>query len=227
MLEDIRLFFVRKTYVRAFTPLFGFGNLFELQAFDIEDSMPVFLSKGFAYDVNPALKYPVKLKNGNPVPGQNIGKFQKAFYTFDAIQGVNYTLDVDGAVSPCAYLTLYGRDGKTKLKKLHYEDNQHIDWVCPVSGRYYVKVAIGDPMAETLTYNVLMTSNFDSPVADIASADWVGVKDGKVDHYDLIAFIASWANSCSAPYWCNEADFDENGLIDFADFATLAKTWQE
>lgn len=41
----------------------------------------------------------------------------------------------------------------------------------------------------------------------------------------LAAFAAHWRQSCSAPLWCGGFDFDENAIVDFKDFATLANEW--
>jgi len=67
-----------------------------------------------------------------------------------------------------------------------------------------------------------MTSDLTCPQADIASSEGAGVRDCKVDFYDLAVLISHWMDSCSEPYWCDDGDFDKSRSVDFIDFAVLA-----
>jgi hypothetical protein len=49
--------------------------------------------------------------------------------------------------------------------------------------------------------------------------------DKKVDLYDYAKFSTSWYAPCSSPSWCNGADFDHSGRVDFADLLTFAQHW--
>ena len=43
--------------------------------------------------------------------------------------------------------------------------------------------------------------------------------------YLLAVFVDNWLQPCSAPSWCEEMDFDHNGVVNFVDFAALAQKW--
>lgn len=212
-------------YVRAFTPLFGF-NIFDLEALTIEASVSVFMFNTEVDGVDIVLNNPPILEKDIWVFGEIDTMLDKEdWYAFDAVQGGTYTLDVNRLTSQYAAMTLYGRDGHTDIEELYYWQAQQINWMCPVSGRYYVKVKDTYWQPEGGTYEIRMTSDLTCPDADIACADWVGVKDCKVDFYDLTVLVSHWLDGCSEPYWCDESDFDESCSIDFADFALLANEW--
>jgi hypothetical protein len=212
-------------YVRAFTPLFGF-NVFDLGALTIQDSAPVFLYLENLEDVNLVLNNPVILEKDVWVPGEiNTQLDREDWYAFDAVQGGNYALDVNRLTSLYASMTLYDRNGYDEIQELYHGQTQHIDWICPVSGRYYVEVTDNYWLPEGGTYQIRMTSDLTCPQADIASAQWVGVKDCRVDLYDLYVVFSHWLDDCAEPYWCDDSDFDESGSIDFVDFAALADEW--
>lgn len=213
-------------YVRAFTPLFGF-NVFDLDALTIQDSIPVFLMYTRLDGVNLVLNNPTLLKKDVGKAGQIDLDYEEDWYSFYAVEGGTYTLDVNRVTSQYACMTLYGRDGHTELQELCSWQTQHIDWICPESGRYYVKVSNGYCQPASGTYQILMTSNITCPQSDIAGSDWARVEDCKVDFYDLAVLMSNWLGDCSEPYWCDDSDFDESGSTDFADFATLANEWLE
>ena len=49
-----------------------------------------------------------------------------------------------------------------------------------------------------------------------------------VDWDEFEAFTAQWlAGGCSADDWCNGADLNHRGEVDFADFALWAQNWQD
>ncbi len=213
-------------YVRAFTPLFGFDNPFELEAFDIEASEYVFLWKDHLEGIDISLNYPVILEKDISVNGQVVpGREEKDWYAFDAIEGSFYSFDLDTSSLPGGCMTIYGRDGDTELVERYYWEPQHIDWTCPVAGRYYMKVFDGDGEKDGGSYQIVMTSDVDCPEADIASAEGIGIKDCQVDFYDLNALSLSWLNSCSGPHWCSGSDIDKSSRVDFTDFAALAESW--
>jgi hypothetical protein len=213
-------------YVRAFTPLFGFKNFFELEAFEIEAAVKVSMPRNHIDDVNINLHYPRFLENGVWVSDEIYpGVGEKNWYAFNAVDGANYALDVNQVTSQYAYMTLYGRDGHTEIEQLYYWQTQHLDWTCLVSGRYYVKVANGYYQPAGGTYRIRMTSNRDCPQADIANPDWVGVKDCKVDFYDLAVLVSNWLERGPEPYWLDNGDFDKSASVDFIDFAVVADEW--
>jgi outer membrane protein assembly factor BamB len=52
------------------------------------------------------------------------------------------------------------------------------------------------------------------------------VEDGYIDGADLGAFAAQWlATNCANSNWCEGADFNHSGQVDFADFSILAAKW--
>lgn len=212
-------------YVRAFTPLFGF-NVFDLEALAIEATVSVFMFNTDIDGVDIVLNNPPILKKDIWVFGEiDTILNKKDLYAFDAVKGGTYTLDVNRLTSQYASMTLFGRDGHTDIEELYYWQAQQINWLCPVSGRYYVKVQDTNWEPEGGTYQIRMTSDLTCPDADIASADWVGVKDCKVDFYDLTVLVSQWLDRCSEPYWCDESDFNQSRSIDFVDFALMANEW--
>ena len=211
-------------HVRAFTPLFGF-NVFDLEALTIQDSLPVFLWLENLDGVDLVLNNPTLLEKDVCVDGAIDPNYDRDWYSFYAVQDGTYTLDVNRVTSQYAYMTLYGRDGHTELEELYYWQTQHIDWNCPESGRYYIRVADDYWQPQGGTYRICMTSNVTCPRSDIGAPDWAGVEDCRVDFYDLAVLISHWLDSCSAPYWCNESDFDESHSVNFVDFALLANEW--
>jgi len=215
-------------YIRAFTPLFGFDNPFELEAFDIQAAMPVYLLDTNLNGVNLTLNYPTILEKDTWESGEIDADTQEVnWFAFDAVQGGTYTLDLTNEPSGYACITLYGRDGKTQLAETYsWQTPKQIIWLCPASGRYYVKAADdGSMYPGGGPYHLRMTTDVTCPDTDIASAEGIGVMDCKVDFYDLSALVSRWLNSCSSPYWCDNCDFDESGSVDFTDFAALANEW--
>jgi len=41
----------------------------------------------------------------------------------------------------------------------------------------------------------------------------------------LAAFASNWLSTCSSPGWCEGMDTNQNGRVDFVDFATLMHNW--
>ena len=213
-------------YVRAFTPLFGFDNPFESGAFQVQTSTPVWMMLGGLEDVDITLNYPIELKKDVLRNGEIDSETREVdWYYFDAVQGGTYIINLIRGTAGYACITLYDRDAESELVELDYGQTQQINWLCPVSGRYYVKVTNGYYQPAGGTYLIQMTSNITCPQADIACAQWVGVKDCKVNFYDLDVFVSQWLNSCWEPFWCEQADFNQSGSVNFSDFAILANEW--
>jgi hypothetical protein len=74
-------------------------------------------------------------------------------------------------------------------------------------------------------YGLSDCGNINCPSADVASAQGAGIGDCLVNIYDLAALTSHWLDVCTQPSWCGNADFNRDGSIDFADFATLADEW--
>lgn len=215
-----------KGFVRAYTPLFGFENPFELGAFQVQSSMPVFLMGDTLDDVDITLNYPVKLQKDVWKSGEIDSVTREVdWYYFDAVAGGTYTIDLARGTAQYACIALYDRDADTELIETYYWQTQQLIWLCQTSGRYYVKVDNGYYQPASGTYQIRMTSDLTCPQADIACAEWVGVRDCKVDFYDFTVLISRWLDRCTQPYWCDEADLDKSGSVDFVDFATLANEW--
>lgn len=215
-------------YVKAFTPLFGFDNLFELDAFNIQSCAPVSLMDSHLDNVDIVLNYPTILEGAIWEYGEiNTDCYGVDWYAFDAVAGGTYTLDLIRGTADYACMTLYGRDGHAELHELYHWQAQQINWLCPASGRYYVEVADGYYQLDGGTYQIRMMTDVSCPQADIACAEWIGVKDCRVDVHDLDVLISNWLNTCSGPCWCDQSDFNGTGFVDFRDFAILAGHWLE
>jgi len=214
-------------YVKAFTPSFGFDNILWSHSFDIEDSIPVYLMGSSIDGIDLVLTNPTLLENGVWVDdGRIVPKKENQYYAFDAVQGGTYNIEVIEDIPYDKRLALLGRDGD-EILVLDYDSGDGLainGWFCPVSGRYYAKLQTRCETSRQV-YRIRMTTDTICPQADIANADWVGVKDCKVDFYDLTVLVSHWLDGCSEPYWCDESDFDESRSVDFADFAVLAGEW--
>jgi hypothetical protein len=58
-----------------------------------------------------------------------------------------------------------------------------------------------------------------TPVGDLTHG-------GVVDFEDLEWFLVSWLDSgCNVPDWCEGADLDRSGTVDFVDYSILAEQW--
>jgi len=224
MLEGIG--FRWQVFVRAFTPLFGFENPFEVSAFQIQTATPVFMMFEDLDDIDIALNYPIELKNGISSQGQiDSETWEIDWYYFDAVAGGTYTINLTPITAPYARIALYERNARWELIGLDYWETQQIVWTCPESGRYYVGAENGYYQPAGGTYLIQMDTDVTCPQADIACAKWVGVKDCQVDLYDLAVLVSHWLDNCSYPYWCDKSDFDESGSANFLDFNTLADEW--
>jgi hypothetical protein len=213
-------------YVRAFTPVFGFDNPFESGAFQIQTATPVFMMYDDLDDVDITLNYPIELKKDILRNGEIDSETREVdWYYFDAVAGGTYTIDLTRLTADYAFITLYERNADDEAARLDYWQEQHIEWYCRDSGRYYIKVANGEYQSSDGTYQIQMTGDIACPQTDIADSQWFGVKDCKVNFYDLAAFVSQWLNNCSEPFWCGQADFNKSGSTNFSDFAAIADEW--
>jgi hypothetical protein len=213
-------------YVRAFTPLFGF-NIFDTQSLTIQDAVPIFLDFEDLEDVDLVLNDPILLTNDVWVDGElRADVYESDWFAFDAIKDGLYTLELNRDTAYYAFMTLFARDGHTKLVKLPSWQDQYIDWVCPTTGRYYVRVRWDyDYEPQGGTYQIRMTSTTNCPLGDIAGPQGPGIRDCTVDFYDLDAFCSYWLADCPSQSACGGADFTEDGYVNFADFSALAGNW--
>jgi len=152
-------------YVRAFTPLFGF-NVFDLDALTIEASTSVTLTGPTLTGVNLTLGGPTTLQENTWTQGQldpNI--YDEDWYAFTAQEGTVYALDLTiGTFQNDAFMILYGRDGHTELEGAWYGERwQHIDWTCPATGTYYVKVSDAYYQNDSGTYQLRITQQDSMP----------------------------------------------------------------
>jgi hypothetical protein len=49
--------------------------------------------------------------------------------------------------------------------------------------------------------------------------------DCVVNMHDLCLMSEQWIKTCIDPHWCDSADLDRNGSMDFADVFPLAEHW--
>jgi len=193
-------------YIRAFTPLFGF-NLFDLDALTVEEWVPVSISTRTGVDL--VLNNPALLTVGSPANGEIYTDYDQDWYAFDAVQHKTYQLDLVRGTSAYASMTLYGRNGHTEIEELHYWQPQRITWTCPTTGTYYVKAGLDPyylPGSGIGTYQIQLS----------LVSMWVDVK--------LLA--DAWLrDDCEEPDWCNSADFDRLGSVNFVDFCLMATQW--
>lgn len=206
-------------YVRAFTPLFGFENPFALGAFDIENARSLSMMYDDLQNINLEIKYPAELKTNIPLNGHlNWETMKPDWFYFDAVEGKEYWVEIFTNDSPGLEMTLYDRNAQDEME-FYWE------WICPVSGRYYVKVENSYYAPFAGNYELTLSSNAECPISDIANSEWPGVKDCRVDFYDLAVLVSNWLDECAYPYWCEKADFDQSGRTDFSDFNILADEW--
>ena len=210
-------------YIRAFTPLFNVDNPFETGEFEVEQKQGIFVWTYVFDDVDIELNYPTMLQNGEWIDGELVAnQTLYEWYAFDAIESGNYTIELQDNPS-YSTLTLYSRDAYSKLVELQWNDTQTINWICPASGRYYVKTKMDYYDG---TYQIRMSSDVECPVADIAAALGTEVMDCNVDMLDLAALTYWWQDEdCAEPLWCEKADIDNDGSVGLSDIAQMASQW--
>ena len=214
-------------YLRAFTPLFNADNPLETDEFDVSDQQEFYVWTDILTGIDLDLKYPPILQNGIWQDGELIEYTQECqWFALDALEGGSYTIEMHNRPSH-ASVSVCKRDGHSSIiemgKYVSTSVTPVIDWVCPASGRYYVKAKMY--YGYDGTYQVRMTTDVSCPSADIAAELGTEVMDCNVDILDLAALSEKWRDSCSDPLWCEKADINNNGTVDIVDVALMAEQW--
>lgn len=212
-------------YIRAFSPLFGEYHIADMDAMKVEDIQSVTVNTQTISGIELNLHVPPVLEKDVCLSDSlNTTTNTTDYFAFDAVAGGIYTLDIFRANADYAQLFLLDRNGNDELIML-YEWQSRIDWFCPTSGRYYVKVADPEWYQYGGSYQLCLSSNIDLPTADISGPQWSGVKDGQVNLHDIALLAGYWLSDCSVPYWCDESDYDQSGTVDLGDLSTLLDEW--
>lgn len=210
-------------YLRAFTPLFGFDPL-DQDALRAQEITTYRQYQQNVSNVTFNLQVPPVLRTWQWVSDSlNSSNDFEDYFAFDAIEGNYYHIELNRQTAQDAWMALHGRNGSDDLVS-SYGATQ-ISWDCPVSGRYYVRVYYPDHILPDGAYEIRMTAGIDCPAADISGGQWTGVKDCRVDMYDLSLLAAHWQSACADPYWCDEADYNRDATVDLEDLADLVSEW--
>lgn len=215
-------------YVEAFCPLFGGYHPLDMDALKVSSIRPLSLKSETLSGVVLHLTAPPVLYNGLWEYGQTFPPLKReGFFAFDAIAGAVYTLELECMPDSYSYahFTLLNRNGHDVLVKPYEWEMQQINWMCPVSGRYYVKVSEPEWSYEGGAYQIRMRTALDCPATDVSGGQWEGVKDCRVDMYDFALLAGYWMQGCEAPYWCEESDYSRSGEVDLSDLALLLDEW--
>ena len=210
-----------KSYIRAFTPLFGFDNPFELGCLELQDQVSNSQWKPSIEGISLSINEPIILGLGEQASGQMFcNDYSQHLYAFDAIGGNTYNISVQSMMGMYdVELIVYSRNGADELITA-YDLYEPIEFICPKSGRYYIELIDNSYECwETKNYTLVIDSPQIHFAADIASADGIGVKDGVVDEHDLNALFAYWLDNYEP------VDINGDGIIDFEDFSILASQW--
>ncbi len=206
-----------KGYVRAFAPVFGFDNPFELGCFQLHDITPASQWRPAVTGLSLDIRQPQTIEINSSVENYLYDHdYRQYIFSFDAIGGAYYGL---GLVSYGLYyndIIIYGRNGADPMSAM--------DWLtlpCPKSGKYFIELpdAYFDPDRTSGRYEIMLFSDMEHYAADVAGPEGIGLMDGKVDAYDLNAITAYWLETYA------DADINKIGNIDFEDFAILAEQW--
>ena len=202
-------------------------NLADMDAIKAEDVEALSMNTQNLTGVELELEVPSVLENNVWVSDSlNTTDDTKDYFAFDALAGEFYTLDINRSTASYAQMILLDRNGFDDLVMI-YDWQSQINWWCPTNGRYYIKVSDPEWYHYGGSYQIHMLSNIDLPSADISGPQWVGVKDGRVNLNDFSLLATHWLSGCSSPYWCQESDYDESGIVDLADLTTLLNEWME
>ena len=156
-------------FVRAYTPVFGFENPFELGCFDIETIVPVSLSEPELNNVNLTLSSPVELEDEVPQSGSIDATCREVdWFAFDAVMDGVYTIEVTQNTALYTCMELYDRDAKMVMSRVYYWNAQEINWTCTDSGRYFVRVYEGNFLPFGGTYEIQMTSEIPKPIIGLS-----------------------------------------------------------
>ena len=113
-----------------------------------------------------------------------------------------------------------------------YDDGGHSD-VNPNDGYYSNDYLLLEEGAYQITIFANGTFNGTSFERTMPMTLWVTSKvdltyDTKVDLYDFTTFAKQWMeNKCNNPNWCDGADIDHSGEVDFFDLGILTEHWLE
>ncbi|MFI4912137.1 MAG: formylglycine-generating enzyme family protein [Sedimentisphaeraceae bacterium JB056] len=217
-----------KGYVRAFTPVFGFENPFELECLAIEDIVKVSQWQPQVFGVGLDLQYPQILMPGDcGIADLGGDMFAPAIFAFDAIAGMNYSFSMNIFNLGNMDIAIYAPDGDTEVFEFEYWYGEEFWWHAEMSGRYYIVVeqSYYDISMQDGYIELCINSDLTHYYGDIASISGIGAKDGFVDIYDLHALTSCWLESCTAPQWCIFADIDHDGNDNIGDMSAMAGQW--
>ena len=227
MLENIGLGFAG--YVRAFSPLFGDYHLADMDAQKAKDIETVLMYTQNVWGVELNLDVPPVLQvntwTSDAIDGD---ENREDYFAFDAIAGVWHAIELNRISTGYMRMTLLDRNGYDELIELQDWQPQYISWLPTVNGRYYIKVSEPEWTQTGGSYEIKYNNGwYYCPDSDISGRQWAGVKDCQVDMLDFIQLSNYWLEDCSAPYWCEESDYDKNGIVDLDDLSTLLNRWME
>lgn len=221
-------------YIKAKTPIFGFEN-YELGCLDVEKYQEFYQWRENTTGVDIDLKYPTMLNNAVTLEGEfeiytpGMSSWQgpqEKWYCFDTIESGTYVVDVNN-YSHNAIVGLYSRDSKTRIfqPSNFWEEEIHFSWICPKSGRYFIKVSNDYYWPCDMTYDITLRTNMVCPSSDVASIEGIGVKDCIVDLFDINVFSYKWLQNTSEPFWGEGCDFNKDGIVNFEDYALFSQEW--
>lgn len=219
-----------KGYIRAYTPIFGFENIFEASCLMVDDVVEVSQWKPEIYGIGLTLKYPDIIVPGQVVSGDlgNVDGEKRQVFVLDAVQPATYSFNVDAPYMPYGSgFVIYGLDSDDVVFEWESWQGSDIMWQCPLSGRYYVEISTYGPNMpeDDNSFELLVNSTTEYYCSDIANDNGIGAKDGVVNQYDFEAISGCWLEPCQAPDWCQFADINISGGVDFEDFVELANQW--
>jgi hypothetical protein len=137
-------------YIRAFTPVFGFDNPFELDGFAVvSDAVAVTLPAGSSSVAgkNLVMTMPIVLYNGVSVAGNLDTELEEMDqFAFIAVKGSTYTFELNGnIINSDPWMSLLDRNASDNLSLVYDWDNWgnpsiRMEWTCQMSGTYFVEL---------------------------------------------------------------------------------------
>jgi hypothetical protein len=215
-----------RCYIEAFSPLFGEYHPLDMNAFKSTTKRLVMTQAQTIRGIVLDLDVPIVLQNGRWQFGRiDFPLKREQYFAFDAIAGAEYIFELDCFDVSDAYMMVLDRNGNDVLVSGHPGYPEPIWWTCPVNGRYYLRISEPDWSDESGDFSVLMTTELYCPRADISGSQWVGVRDCRVDFYDFGLLARYWMQDCSEPYWCEDSDYSQSGIVNIADLSVLLDDW--